>query len=295
MEISEKCDWNVEGYFEKISEAVKKEYEVANAARAKGLDPEDHVEIPLAMTMAEKSVGLISTVYPDLPIQEITKRMLELEEEFGQLDTSVSFVIAREIAEEKFCKFKDQLEAIDAGIRVGFAYITLGVVASPIEGYTGLNIGKTRDGKNYFIASFSGPIRSAGTTATCVVLMLIDYLRDHFGYAKYDPSEQEVKRYVTENIDYHERVTNLQYFPTEEGMTFLAKNLPIQISGDPTERREVFNYKDLARVLTNFIRGGMCLTFSEGLAKKAGKGIKRLQSPKKAGLKCDGLIFLMNI
>ena len=292
MEISEKCNWNVEGYFDKISEGGKKEYGVANAARAKGLDPEDHVEIPLAMTMAEKSVGLITTIYPDLPIVEITKRMLELEEEFGQLDTSVSFAIAREIAEEKFCKFKDQLEAIDAGIRVGFAYITLGVVASPIEGYTGIDIGKTRDGKEYFIANFSGPIRSAGTTATCVVLMLIDYLRDHFGYAKYDPSDQEIKRYVTENTDYHERVTNLQYFPTEEEMTFLAKNLPIQISGDPTEKREVSNYKDLERVPSNFIRGGMCLTFSEGLAQKAAKGVKRLQSPKKAGMKCEGFDFL---
>ena len=44
--------------------------------------------------------------------------------------------------------------------------------------------------------------------------MLIDFLREHFGYAKYDPDDKEVKRYVTENTDYHERVTNLQYFPT---------------------------------------------------------------------------------
>jgi DNA polymerase II large subunit len=284
--------WDVEEYFNGISEGVKKEYAVANAARAKGFDPLDKVEIPLAMTMAEKSVGLVSTIYPDLPIQEITKRMLELEVEYGQLDTTVSFVIAREIAEEKFCKFKDQLEAIDAGIRIGFAYITLGVVASPIEGYTGIDIGKTRDGKEYFIANFSGPIRSAGTTATCVVFMLIDYLREHFGYAKYDPDEKEIKRYVTENTDYHERVTNLQYFPTEEEMEFLAKNLPIQISGDPTEKREVSNYKDLPRVPTNFIRGGMCLAFSEGLAQKAAKGLKRLGSPKKAGLKCTGWDWL---
>ncbi len=287
-----KVDWDVDSYFDNLKKGVDKEYIVANEARAKGLDPLDKVEIPLAMTMAEKSVGLITTIYPNLPVQPITKRMLELEEKYGQLDTTVAFDIAREIAEEKFCKFEDRLEAIDAGIRIGFAYLTLGVVASPIEGYTGLEIGKTRDGKEYFIANFSGPIRSAGTTATCVVLMLIDYLREHFGYAKYDPDEDEIKRYVTENTDYHERVTNLQYFPTEEEMTFLAKNLPIQISGDPTEKREVSNYKDLPRVPTNFIRGGMCLTFSEGLAQKAAKGVKRLNSPKKAGLKCSGWDWL---
>jgi hypothetical protein len=38
----------------------------------------------------------------------------------------VAFKIAEEIAKEKFCKFTNQLEAIDAGIRVGFSYITLG-------------------------------------------------------------------------------------------------------------------------------------------------------------------------
>lgn len=287
-----KSNWDVEKYFSEISLGVKKEYDLANKARSKGFDPVNSVEIPLAMTMAEKSVGLITTIYPHIPIKEISDRMLELEEKYGQLDTTVSFVIAREIAEEKFCKFKDKLEAIDCGIRVGFAYITLGVVASPIEGYTGIDIGKTKDGKDYFIANFSGPIRSAGTTATCVVLMLIDYLREHFGYAKYDPSEEEVKRYVTENTDYHERVTNLQYFPTEEEMIFLAKNLPIQISGDPTEQKEVSNYKDLVRVPTNFIRGGMCLTFSEGLAQKAAKGIGRLSSPKKNGLICTGFDWL---
>ena len=287
-----KCEWDVEDYFANLSKRVSEEYVVANQARSKGLDPVDKVEIPLAMTMAEKSVGLITTVYPDLPIQDITKRMLELEEKYGQLDTTISFIIAKEIAEEKFCKFENQLEAIDVGLRVGFAYITLGVVASPIEGYTGIDIGKTREGKDYFIVNFSGPIRSAGTTATCVFLMLVDYLRENFGYAKYDPTEKEIKRYVTENTDYHERITNLQYFPTEEEMEFLAKNLPIQISGDPTEKREVSNYKDLERVPTNFIRGGMCLTFSEGLAQKAGKGLGRLKSPKKHGLKCTGWDWL---
>src|SRR3989344_2613993 len=222
-------EWDVEDYFSKLADKVKKEYKISNVARSKGIDPVNKVEIPLAMTMAEKSVGLITTAYPELPVEKITKRMLELE---------------------------------------------------------------TKDGKNYFIANFSGPIRSAGTTATCVVLMLIDYLREYFGYSKYDPTEIEVKRYITENIDYHERVTNLQYFPTEEEMEFLAKNLPIQISGDPTESKEVSNYKDLDRVGTNFIRGGMCLTFSEGLAQKAAKGLKRLESPKKHGLKCTGWDFL---
>jgi len=279
-------------YFKKLNDGVKKEYLVANEARAKCLDPVEKVEIPLATSLAEKSLGLISTIYPQLDDPRITKRMLELEDEYGQLDPAVSFKMAEEIAKEKFCKFRNLLEAIDAGIRVGFAYTTLGVVASPIEGYTELKLGKTRKGEDYFIAYFSGPIRSAGTTATCVVLMLIDYLREMFGFAKYDPDENEVKRYVTENTDYHERVTNLQYFPTEEEMSFLAKNLPIQIAGDPTEKKEVSNFKDLSRVETNFIRGGMCLTFSEGLAQKAAKGWRLLKSVKDRGFVSTGFDWL---
>src|SRR3989338_5666452 len=119
----------------------------------------------------------------------IDKRILELEKEYGKLDVSVIFKIAEEVAKQKFCQFSSLHEAIDAGIRIGFAYNTLGVVSSPIEGFTELKIEKTREGKEYFKVYFSGPIRSAGTTASCMVLMIIDYLRELFGYAKYDPNE----------------------------------------------------------------------------------------------------------
>ncbi len=279
-------------YFSEIDKKVKVAYAIAGEARNKGYDPVSAVEIPLAANLAEKSLGLISTIYPQLNDKAIVRRVLELEKQYGALDVAVSFKIAEEIAKEKFCKFENLMQAIDAGIRVGFAYITLGVVSSPIEGFTELKLGKTKNGEDYFIAYFSGPIRSAGTTASCVVLMLIDYLRETFGYAKYDPDEKEVKRYITENYDYHERVTNLQYLPTEEEIEFLAKNLPIQIAGDPTEDREVSNYKDLPRVETNNIRGGMCLIFSEGLAQKAQKGFRLLNGLKDKGFQTSGWDFL---
>lgn len=282
----------IQKYFKDIENKVKVCYSVAENAREKGLDPLSKVEVPLATSLAEKTVSLIATVYPQLNDKKIVNRILELEKEYGQLDPAVYFKIAEEIAREKFCKFESLIQAIDAGIRVGFAYTTLAVVSSPIEGFTELKLGKTREGKDYFIAYFSGPIRSAGTTASCMALMLIDYLRELFGFAKYDPTEEEVKRYMVENLDYHDRITNLQYLPTEEEMEFLARNLPIQIAGDPTETREVSNYKDLARVETNFIRGGMCLIFSEGLAQKAQKGFRLLKSIKEKGFKSSGWDFL---
>ena len=283
---------NTQKYFSILDKEVKKIYEISEEARAKNLDPVKKVEIPLARSLAEKVVGLISTLYPQMEGTKIAPRIIELEKEYGKLTMAVSFKIAEEVAKQKFCQFSNLLEAIDAGIRIGFSYTTLGVVSSPIEGFTGLKLGKTRDGKEYFIANFSGPIRSAGTTASCVALMLIDYLRETFGYAKYDPTEEEVKRYVTENYDYHEYVSNLQYLPTVEEATFLAQHLPIQIAGDPTEKLEVSNYKHLARVETNFIRGGMCLIFSEALAQKAKKGLRLLKETKSKGFVSTGWDFL---
>jgi len=283
---------NTKQYFENLEREVKKVYKIAEEARAKNLDPVTKVEIPLAMTMAEKVVGLISTIYPQMEGSGIAKRILELEKEYGKIDPAIAFKISEEVAKQKFCKFSSLLEAITAGIRIGFAYITLGVVSSPIEGFTELKLKKTTEGKDYFVAYFSGPIRSAGTTASCLALILINYLRELFGYAKYDPTEEEIKRTYAELEDYHERITNLQYMPTREEAVFLAQNLPIQINGEPTEKIEVSNYKNLERIETNLIRGGFCLIIGEGLAQKAKKGLRLLNELKSKGFKSNGFDFL---
>lgn len=281
-----------EQYFKNLRKEVDKIYSLSEDARGKGLDPVKKVEIPLAMSMAEKVVGLISTIYPQMMGSGIDKRILDLEKEYGKLHTTVVFKIAEEVAKQKFCKFSSVLEAMDAGIRIGFAYTTLGVVSSPIEGFTGLKIRKTKDNKDYIEASFSGPIRSAGTTASCIVLILIDYLRELFGYSPYDPTENEIKRVVAEIFDFHERITNLQYMPTEEEILFLARHLPIQIAGEASESLEVSNYKNLERVDTNYLRSGFCLILAEGLAQKAAKGFRLLNQAKKDGIKSTGFNFL---
>jgi len=279
-------------YFSNLKEEVDKVYSMANKAKKTGLDPVDSVEVPLAMSMAEKVVGLISTIYPQMQGSGIDTRILDLEKDYGKLDTMIVFQIAEEVAKQKFCKFSSVLEAMDAGIRIGFAYATLGVVSSPIEGYTGIKTRETKDGKEYIEASFAGPIRSAGTTASCVVLMLIDYLRELFGYAKYDPTEEEIKRVWSELSDFHDRITNLQYMPTEEEALFLARNMPIQVAGDPSEKLEVSNHKNLDRVDTNFLRSGFCLIMGEGLAQKAAKGFRLLNGVKEKGIKTSGFDWI---
>ena len=283
---------NTEKYFKDLRKDVQKVYDVAEEAKKKGLDPKSEVEIPLAMSMAEKVVGLISVVYPQVIGSGIDKRITELEKEYGKLDPTVVFKIGEEVAKQKFCKFASLLEAMDAGIRIGFAYQTIAVVASPIEGYTGIRTRKTQDGKDYIEASFSGPIRSAGTTASCVALMLIDYLRELLGFAKYDPTEDEIKRVWAELEFFHDRITNLQYMPLEEEALFLAKNMPFQVAGDPSEKLEVPNYKNLERVDTDFLRSGFCLVMAEGLAQKGPKAFRLYNKSKGDGVEMTGFDFL---
>ncbi len=278
---------NINEYFKELETKIKVVYSVAEEARKKGLDPKSKVEVPLAKTLVERVVRLISTLYPQLDNPQLVNRMLELEKEYGNLDPAVCLKIAEEIAKEKFCKFQNLEEGIDAGIRVAFGYLTLGVVAAPLEGYTHFKLKKTGDGKDYFSAYFSGPIGGAGRTAASISLLIIDYLRETFGYAKYDPTEKEVKRCVTELYDFHERITNLQYLPTEKEIEFLVSHLPIQLGGDPSHDKEVSNYRDLERVETNFIRSGFCLILGEGIAQKAPKALKVLKKLRQQGFKLN--------
>ena len=283
---------NTQQYLKEIEKKTKEVYAVAEEARSKGFDPVDKVEIPLARSLAEKVVGLIATVYPQMNGSGIVERITELEKKFGKLDPAVCLQMAEEIAKQKFCKFASLKESIEAGARVGIAYITLGVVSSPIEGFTEIKIVKTSDGKEYFSPYFSGPIRSAGGSSAAFSLVIIDYLRELFGYAKYDPREDEVKRSAVELHDYHERVTNLQYMPTDEETKFLARHIPVQINGEPSENFEVSNYKNLERVETNFVRSGFCLVMGEGIAQKAKKISKYISSLKKKGFKLSDWDFL---
>jgi len=205
---------NIQQYFKLIEKKVNETYEVAEAARAKGLDPISKVEIPQARSLAERVVGVVGVLYPQIIDKRIVDRILDLEGKFGKLDPAVALTIAEEIAKEKFCKFESHQEAIEAGIRVALGYLTMGVVSSPIEGLTKLKINKTSDGKDYFAPYYSGPIRSAGGSEAAFSLVIVDYLREKFGYAKYDPTEDEVKRSIHECYQYHERITNLQYLPS---------------------------------------------------------------------------------
>ena len=262
---------NKEYYKNDITKKIDHTYKIANIARSKGYDPEDTVNIPLAKNMAERVEGLVSVAAPQIINCGIPARIKELENVYGKLDWRVALTISLETSQQKFCRFETQKEAIETGIRIGLAYLTLGIVASPLEGFVGLKFKKRSDGKEYFSLMYSGPIRSAGGTAGAVSVIVADYIRKNMGYDVYDPSEKEIRRMVTELYDYHERITNLQYLPNEKEIRFLVSNLPVQIDGDASEDLEVSNYKDLERIDTNRIRSGPCLVIGECIAQKAVK------------------------
>ena len=267
----------MEKYFSDLENDTNRCLSVASEARKKGFDPSTSVEIKLAKTMAERVVGLISSVAPQLAeTKKPVERIVELEKKYGAGDWRVAMIIAHEIAKEKYCSFTNKVEAIEMGIRMGFAYVTVGVVSSPLEGFTHIDVKKRRDGKEYLCLNYSGPVRNAGGTAAAVSVLISDYVRKKMGYAEYDPDEKEIKRYYTEVMDYHERVTNLQYVPSREELEFLCKNLPIEVGGDPTEKIEASNFKNLERIQTNQIRGGMCLILSSCIPLKAMKLWKQL-------------------
>ena len=73
------CSREMESYFDSLAEETNKAYILANKARAKGYDPEDKVDIPLARNMAERVEGLISAVAPQLIGKGGPQRIHELE------------------------------------------------------------------------------------------------------------------------------------------------------------------------------------------------------------------------
>jgi len=280
----------IEDYFSWINERVDQAYVIANKARKLGWDPELKVDIPVAKNKAERCVNLVGAEAPEIIGKGIPKRIHDLENEYEAGDFRVALIIAFEVASEKFCKFESKVKGIEVGIRLGLAYVTLGTVSAPLEGFVEAKLKKTRAGEDYIAIFFAGPVRAAGGTSAAVCVLIADYLRFKLGLAMYDPSPEERDRYVYETGDYNARVSRLQYMPKEEELRFLIDKLGVEVTGDPTSDFDVSNGKGLERVETDKIRGGMCLVLCEGVAQKAKKIYRKLSSWEDFGF--DGWSWL---
>ena len=264
-------------YFEGLESRLKEAIELANKARTNGGDPKPYVEIPLAKDLADRVENLIG-------VTGVAKRLRELEAVMSREEAALE--IGREVAEGEVGHFSTKKDAVEAAIRVSMATLTEGVVAAPIEGIAKVELGKNDDGSEYIRIFYSGPIRSAGGTAQALSVLVGDYVRRGLGIDRYKPRPDEVERYVEEILLY-KRVASLQYTPSEDEIRLIVRNCPVCIDGDATEDAEVEGHRNLERIETNRVRGGMCLVLAEGLALKAPKVKKHVNK-----LKIDGWDWL---
>jgi len=254
---------NTEEYCKLLEDTTSKEFELASQARKNGLDPSEEPEIYIAKNLAEKVEGLIELK----GLADIVKKFSSEESEIA-----AAFKIAEQITKQE----SNKEMAADIAIRAGLAFLTQGAVSAPLEGIAKIKIHKNPDNTQYLSIYFAGPIRAAGGTAEALCVIIADYVRKVLGLARYKPTQQEVSRYY-EEIQWYHRRNHLQYLPSEEEVKIIVTNTPVCIDGEPTETYEVANFRDLGRVETNRVRGGMCLVLAEGLAQKAPKLWKRMR------------------
>ncbi len=265
-------------YFEDLENDVQRAIEIVTAARMMGCDPELHPEIPLAKDLADRVENLTG-----IPVAE---RIRELEHDMGLSREEAAMQLGVDIATMRIHQFDSRDDAVEASIRAAVALLTEGVVAAPIEGIAKIDIVDNDDGTEFVRIFYAGPIRSAGGTAQALSVLVADYVRRELGINRYIPRNEEIERYV-EEITIYKTIANLQYMPSDEEIRLIATNCPICITGEPTEEAEVEGYRNLARVETNRVRGGMALVIAEGMALKAPKILKHV-----AKLNLDGWDFL---
>ena len=262
----------MEEYFAALRGGLERALRVAREARARGLDPEEDVEIEIVDDMAARIEKVLGIEGVAAIIREALREEADRE------------AAALRAAERVLELGRTPRESIEAAIRVGLAVLTEGVLIAPIEGILGVEI--RSQGGTHLAVLYAGPIRAAGGTAQAISVLIADMARRRFGIGRYVPTEEEVERYKEEVKLYHRHV-HLQYFPTDEEIELIVRNVPVCLDGEGTLDVEVGGYRDLPRVSTNRVRGGMVLVLAEGLTQKAKKLLKHV---KRLGI--DGWDFL---
>ncbi|MFC1787506.1 DNA polymerase II large subunit [Halobacteriota archaeon] len=270
----------IQSYFNSLEAELERCIEIAKDAKMRGEDPLPRPEILLAKDLADRVESLVG-------IKGVAQRIRELESRMSREEAALH--IGLDFAEGMIGNKSNKLDLVEGAIRTAVAILTEGIVAAPIEGIARVGLGKNDDGTEYLKIYYSGPIRSAGGTAQALSVLVADYVRRKIGISEYKPRKEEVERYAEEVLLY-KRITSLQYTPSNEEIRLIVNNCPICIDGEPTEAEEVSAYRNLDRIETNRVRGGMVLVLAEGLALKAPKVKKHVSQ-----LGLDGWEWLDNL
>ncbi len=278
------CSSEYEKYFQSLDKAMKNAYDYAEMCRKKNLDPHDYVEIKIAKDVASRVEGIVG---PKGIAELITKEI-----EKGQSRGVVAYKIVSMIASGQVIQGTDE-ELIEQAVRTGVSILTDGVLVAPTEGISKVKITTDKNGDKYVSIFFAGPIRSAGGTVAAQSVVLADVARKIRNIPRYHARDEEIERYVEEIDIYDRRCAHLQYRPSDDHIRHIVKNCPVCIDGDRTHKdEEVAINKNLERVHTNGIRGGVALVICEGIAQKAAKVYKYT---KNIGLGWDWLQGVLKI
>jgi DNA polymerase II large subunit len=244
-----------------LEEQLEQLYTVAENARRQWKDPAPYVEIPRAKDMADRVESLVGPRGIADTIRTLDKKGFSRED--------IALRIIDQIIESDFQGEKTAEQCI----RTSLAVLTEGIVAAPLEGIAKVKIKSNFDGTNYLAIYFAGPIRSAGGTAAALVVLLGDYIRRKLHLDAFKASKDEIERYI-EEMELYNRITRLQYFPTPDETREALTHIPVEITGEPTEKEEVSGHRNMERIETDRVRGGAILALAESVVQKSKKVYK---------------------
>lgn len=265
-----------EAYQSWLDRRAEEVYRIAAAAKAKGLDFSDEIEIPRAADLASRTQKLLEADYlHGLNIEDDLRNLLNTSE---REDAAIE--IALDVARRMHAKTSDIEKAIDSGLRVGLAVLTEAVLVAPLEGIGGVRIMNNADGSEFLSIDYAGPIRAAGGTAQALGVLIGDMIRTELGIGRYVPTTPEVER-VKEEFGLYR--VSLQYKPPPEEIEVIVRACPVMINGEETERLECAGYKEVRNIINSNgsprtrIRGGVMLVIGEGLCLKAPKILRHTE------------------
>ena len=242
-----------------IEDKVEEIIQVARAARRTGKDVSEDVEIKKANSLSERVSALFGN-------EDIGKR-ISFWLEKGMDKHTTAFKVAGEIASNMMGR--DINETAELAVRVGLAIITDAVVSAPVEGISKVVV-KKAGGRSYLSVYYNGPIRTAGGTEGAISVLIADYVRQKLGLQEFKPGKEIVSRYL-EEVELYRRYAHLQYNASGEEIKKVVENLPVEVTGPPTEEEEVSSNRDMPSIETNRIRGGAVLVINDCIAQKAKK------------------------
>ncbi|RDD53359.1 MAG: DNA polymerase II large subunit [Candidatus Korarchaeota archaeon NZ13-K] len=262
-------------YFESLRRGLEEALSVAREARALGLDPREEVEIGIADELHERIAALFGS-------ESIGERVRYwLGSTGSKVETAfrvIGEIVPRRGEESRLEIRMGARERAELALRVGMAIITDATVSAPIEGISRVEL-KGSGGESYLSVYYNGPIRTAGGTEGAMSVLMADYIRQRLGLGRYVPTREEVERYV-EEVFLYRRIAHLQYNSEPEEVRRAVMNIPVEITGPPTEREEVSSLRNLARVETNRVRGGAVLVINDCILQKARKLRKMIDQIK---------------